>query len=448
VGQIKQASSRIDEVPLEPVYPFNQAGASIVLYEGPVGGVQESARAGAVELSLGSRPSLRWWVEAEKGDRYDHRDVGSVRLRRRGREWTVAAHRRSAIDGWIDQAEFSTPNADLRRVLVHWLNLPDVIGPIGLVRSEGGRSHWWAGRSRIEVDGWRLTLDTRPDHGDAFKDADTVHVYVLTHVMEIQRIDGSSFDVSAVQHLLEALRVGLSFAFGRWVAPVLPVGYDSSGQVVWEAWTSPICDPARRVGSAWLWRGRPDDLTELVTRTVAAFNDPDRRGSTRFQMQLAVQTVESGFVEQRIMAAFPALENLAWVALVLDGQMTPAEYEIKKPGNYAADKLRRLLTGAGIPTDVDAALPALAAFANHEGVDGPSAVTRVRNRLLHPRSPEDEIYRLDGLVQDTWLLVRYYLALLVLHSIGYQGAYVKLVPPTGWASNAVPVPWATRAADP
>jgi hypothetical protein len=51
-------------------------------------------------------------------------------------------------------------------------------------------------------------------------------------------------------------------------------------------------------------------------------------------------------------------------------------------------------------------------------------------------------------VQDTWLLVRYYLALLVLHSIGYQGAYVKLVPPTGWASNAVPVPWATRAADP
>jgi hypothetical protein len=119
--------------------------------------------------------------------------------------------------------------------------------------------------------------------------------------------------------------------------------------------------------------------------------------------------------------------------------MTPKAYKDER----VEDRLRRLLTGASIPTDIDsAALPALAAFANAERLDGPAAVTRVRNRLIHPKSPTDETYRHDGLVRDVWLLVRHYLTLLVLHSIGYAGSYVKLVPPTGWVGDTVPVPWA------
>jgi hypothetical protein len=232
---------------------------------------------------------------------------------------------------------------------------------------------------------------------------------------------------------------------GRWIAPVLPVGYDSSHRIVWESWASPICDPAERVGSAWLFTGRPDDLTELLTRTVAAFNDEHRPGMTRFQMQLAIQSVGVGFVEQRIMAAFPALENLFWATLVLSGQMTARNYKSEK----AEDKLRRLLTAANIPTDVDVgALPALADFAQREGMDGPGAVTQVRNRLIHPKVPNDQIYHLDGLVQDAWLLARHYLTLLILHSLGYQGSYVKLVPPGGWASAAIPVPWTINPTSP
>ncbi|WP_446216281.1 hypothetical protein [Micromonospora sp. IBHARD004] len=438
-------AGRVDEdrnaEPLTPVYGFSEPGASIVLHSGPLGVVGTAARSGRVELSLGSRPGLRWHVEPDEGDQLG--DLGAVRLRlhRRGRQWTVDAHQRSINEGWINHAEFAEPSVDLRRVLVHWMNLPNILGPIVLFAAGSGRRQWWAGRWQAQVDGWVLTLDGRPDHRDALKDAHLQHVHVLTHVMDIRRSDGSSFDVPAVRHLLESLRVGLSFAFGRWVAPLLPVGYDSRGRIVWEAWTSPICDPAQRIGSAWLYAGRPDDLTELVTRTVTAFNDDSRPGITRFQMQLAVQAVESGFVEQRIMAAFPALENLAWQALVLDGKMTPTAYK-KEP---AEDKLRRLLNGAHIPTDIDAAaLPALAGFASTERLDGPTAVTRVRNRLIHPKSPTDQIYRHDGLVHDVWLLSRHYLTLLILHSIGYQGSYVKVVPPAGWSSDATAVPWAVN----
>jgi hypothetical protein len=439
-SQSDQTDKRRLMEPLTPVYAFGEPGMPIVLYDGLLRTVGPTECPGRVLLSLESHKGLRWHAEPSEGDRLG--DLGAVPLQvqRRGRQWTIDAHCRSDNEGWINYAEFATPNAALQRVLVHWMNLPDIVGKVGLFASNAGGKHWWAGRWEAQVDGWTLTLDSRPDHREVLKDAHLRHLYVLTHTMEIRRSDGSSFDVPAAKHLLEALRVGLSFAFGRWVAPLLPIGYDTNDQIAWETWTSPICDPAERIGSAWLYPGRPDDLTEFVTRTLAAFNDHCRPGITRFQMTLGVQTVQSGFVEQRIMTAFPALENLAWQALVLSGQMTSTVYNSER----AQDKLRRLLTGAHIATDVDAAaLPALAAYASTERLDGPAAITRVRNRLIHPRSPDDQIYRYEGLVQDVWLLVRRYLTLLILHSIGYQGSYVKLVPLAGWAGDTVPVPWQT-----
>jgi hypothetical protein len=89
------------------------------------------------------------------------------------------------------------------------------------------------------------------------------------------------------------------------------------------------------------------------------------------------------------------------------------------------------------------ALPTLAAFARAENLsDGPAAVTAVRNRLVHPQTLYDQIYHLDGLALDVWLLSRHYLNLLILHSINYQGSYVQLLPPFGWAGDAKSVPWA------
>jgi hypothetical protein len=426
------------EAQLQPVYPFNDPGGPIVVYDGPVGGVAACKRRGSVELAFNGKPSVRWSIELDPDD--FSMSTGSVDLvlRRGERDSTVTAHRNTPDSGWFNRAEFVTPDPQLQRVVVHWINLPNIQAH-GRIATE---ENCWIGRWQIAVDGWRLTLDRRHDY-DGVTKIETAPLFVLTHVMEVRRADAASFDVVSASHLLECLRVCFSFAFGRWVAPTLPVGYDSADQVVWEEWTSPICDPYQEIGAAWLYRLRSDDLIELVERALPAFLDPARPGITRFQMVLAVQSVETGFMEQRIMAAFPALENLAWVTLVLGGLVTRREYRNSQiwPGER---RLRRLLQLAQVPVNIDtAALPALAAFAATENVrDGPAAVTAVRNRLIHPKNPHDQIYHLSGLVQDAWLLSRHYLTLLILHSIGYQGSFVKLVPPGGWAGDAKPVPWA------
>lgn len=73
--------------------------------------------------------------------------------------------------------------------------------------------------------------------------------------------------------------------------------------------------------------------------------------------------------------------------------------------------------------------------------DGPDVVTKVRNYLVHPEEAQAEVYRIPGLVMETWLLARHYLSLLVLESLGYQGAHQNLSRMRGTASEAEDAPW-------
>ena len=138
------------------------------------------------------------------------------------------------------------------------------------------------------------------------------------------------------------------------------------------------------------------------------------------------------------------LEHLMWQTLVLEGGMSERQYL----DQVAHEKLRRLLINAHIPTDIDAELlPVTAKFAAEDqqrqgkALDGPDVVTWVRNRLVHPRGTQERVYRLEGLVAEVWRLTRHYLALLILHSLGYQGSYRDLRKTRGRAGEVGDVPW-------
>jgi hypothetical protein len=103
--------------------------------------------------------------------------------------------------------------------------------------------------------------------------------------------------------------------------------------------------------------------------------------------------------------------------------------------------LRYLLEEARISTDIDPSLfPSLAAYATSLGIDGPAAATKVRNQLVHPRRPEQELQRHEGLVQDAWLMFRRYLTFLILHDIGYRGSALDPGKLSGWVWETDPVP--------
>lgn len=157
-------------------------------------------------------------------------------------------------------------------------------------------------------------------------------IFLLTHVMEVCRADGGHVTVEQAESVLEHLRITLSFAFGHWVSPVLPRGYDDHDLVVWERWSAPICDPLRKVPPGRLYTGRPDDLTELVGRAIPALSDRTCPGATRLQMRMATSAMESGFIEppvppdKRALAAARSAEQAAEPAAgpaPLAGRVTP-----------------------------------------------------------------------------------------------------------------------------
>ncbi|MFF3214942.1 hypothetical protein ACFYYB_30420 [Streptomyces sp. NPDC002886] len=127
-------------------------------------------------------------------------------------------------------------------------------------------------------------------------------------------------------------------------------------------------------------------------------------------MQYAITAItDRGFVEQRIMSGAAGLEHVMWQELVLSGRLTEAEYASR--ARPAHDKLRTLLTESGVDLRVCAdRLPAAAAYATRQQVggarpaDGADVVTRVRNRLVHPKETQEPVYGVQGLVTDTGLL--------------------------------------------
>jgi hypothetical protein len=429
--------------PLPPAYPFNEPGQPIVLHDGPVRGLAPHDAPGVVELSCVPDPGVVWRIE-------DRSVVGvpgdpvTLVLRRPDGDAPVTGVWRVRHDGWSNGAVIGNADAPLKRVVTHWFNLPNFHGPIALTRTTEV-DDWWLGRWGMEVGGWRLTLDVRPDHAQVWRNLHEAHVYVMTHVMEIRRANGAAFTAAEAEPLLNALHVGMSFALGRWAAPMLPVGEDNTGKVGWEDWHPGHCDPARNMSPGWWHERQHTSLTDFLGRVIPAFADPDRLPALRLQLMFGIAAMnDRGFVEQRVMMGAAGLEHIMWQILVLEGGMSQRQYRDLD----AHELLRRVLTDAHIPTDIDAGLlPITARFAAEEKqrqgkvLDGPDVVTWVRNRLVHPKDIQERVYRLEGLVAEVWLLTRHYLVLLILHSLGYQGSYRDLRKTRGWVGEVDDVPW-------
>jgi hypothetical protein len=403
------------------VYPFNEPGQPIVLHDGPVGGLAPHDAPGVVELSRIPDPRIIWRIEHPSVVGVPG-DPAAFVLRRPDGDAPVTGVWRSRHDGWSNGAVIGKTDAPLKRVVTHWFNLPNLHGPIALTRTTEGGDHWWLGRWEMEVDGWKLTLDVRPDHAQVWRNLHEAHVYVMTHVMELCRADGAAFTAAEAEPVLTALHVGVSFALGRWAAPMLPVGEDNTGKVVWEDWHPGHCDPARKTSPGWWHEQQHSSLTDFLGRVITAFADADRLPALRLQLMFGIAAMnDRGFVEQRVMMGAAGLEHIMWQILVLEGGLSESQYRDQD----AHEKLRRLLTDAQIPTEIDAGLlPITARFAAEEQqrqgklLDGPDVVTQIRNRLVHPRGAQERVYRLEGLVAEVWRLTRHYLVLLILHSLG------------------------------
>lgn len=166
---------------------------------------------------------------------------------------------------------------------------------------------------------------------------------------------------------------------------------------------------------AWWDTHTGDDLASFVLSYLLAFLDPDEHPIVRHVVQHVIATNNAGTTgEAKIMLAQAGLKYLAWVTLVLSGRMSKRKYK----DLHASGALRSLMTDARIPVDVPPDLDAVKELAQREDLDGPGAVARVREGLVHPKD-HDKSYRIDDLVWQTSRLCLEYAELPMLHRVGY-----------------------------
>ncbi len=354
---------------------------------------------------------------------FEHADLGEVSV-------PVTAHS-SEGSGSVGQA--SLGSGPLHRVVVHWLNLPWMM-PADTLRDPG---RVWAGRVEMVAGPWRLTLDSRPDHSKMLSELeDEERQYAVTHIGQIERVDGAAFENLEALRLLQGWQLALSFALGRWVAPAFPVGFDGSDHRVWEFWAPWRCDGNSGYQS-WWDPFTADDLADYVSRFLVSWFDAGDYPVVRHVAHHVIAANHAGMTgEARVMLAHAGLQYLGWVDFVLSGRIPKKRYRDLP----AEEQLRMLLTRARIPTSIPQPLEAVEQVGRQRHLDGPGVCIWLRNRLVHPKS-QTEPYEVPQLVWQCSQLFLEYGELLLLERLGYAGHYQRRYPPGRWAHDRELVPF-------
>jgi len=424
--------------PVRPVYPFGAPGAPIELYSGDISVGSADPLPGRIYVDLAGDLQVRWHV-AESTPPFELGDIDlGLQLPDSG-PTIVPARIDSAVGaGRVLNVDFGNSTASCDRVVVHFTNLPWVFP-------------WGTGRWQVSGAGWNLVLEGRPDHSNVFDQLRNSVFFAVTHVGELRRASGRSFTPAAAQKALEAFQVALSFALGRYVAPVAPVGFNAAGRRVWEQWALWRCDPVPGY-LPWWDRNDGEDLQAFVKLFLAAwFSRKEHDVTWHLARHLIAAQHRDTTLEAKIMLVHAALEYVSWVTYVLSGIRSRKKY-----GDATAEEhLRELLQAASIPTTIPRSLVAMRKRSQQMRrderrkdptqprkplPDGPQVLSWLRNRLVHPKDA-GEPYRIEDLVSDAWRLVTEYGELLLLHRVGYQGRYLPRSNTSLWKS--IKVPWAT-----
>jgi hypothetical protein len=435
----------------KPIYETAAVNQPVKLYEGELelkqGGETLPGR-GSVQLEWLPRPRLRFSLDLRPPIR-KHPALESGRLHLLGNNWDARVSvlgcsasfgaGATKLTGEVDDFEVGQ-SQHVAAILFHIVNFKDYIG---LAVCDELRQRAWKGRSVIEAGEWRITVDKTEEAEPLFKELKNIGGFAITHVGKLERRDGKEFAAKKSENLFEALFRYLSFCRGAWVAPVLPVGFDESGNRVWEKWRGWKIERWRSVDN-WFNILSEEGLSNGFPGFYQRWQDARWNEALLLSNHWYVEAnMCAGGVEGSIILAQSAFELLGWTCLVEEkSALSERGYE----NLPAMDKLRLLLSICGIPAAIPASLSKLAAGAKqNQWKDGPQALTEVRNALVHskPAKRKRVFDEHQAIVHEASDLSLWYLELVILNKSAYLGRYSNRVAGARWRGEEVePVPWA------
>ncbi len=252
----------------------------------------------------------------------------------------------------------------------------------------------------------------------------------FTYNGTITRSDGADISVDEVTVLLETLRLFLSFARGGYCSLALVEGKDEHGAQSWVRWGSHDVSELGN-GHSWLMRvGGDDILTGLFPKFC------DLLGSKNGWRDTIARTIDWYLRSNEsppyvgLLLTQAALERLS--CQILGGE---------RPRKFIEKALKKL-PGLGDSIPVPSSCQELLGLGKWQSA--PHALVDLRNDLVHP---EETLTGVSDLVyHEAWNLGQWYIEMMLLNLLGYQGSYRNRL--GSWRQGASPipeVPWLTHS---
>ena len=301
----------------------------------------------------------------------------------------------------------------------------------------------WRGRLILEAESWYISIDRLENFGDIMKSLKSKGGYAITHVGTLERSDKKPFTTEEADDVLEALHWFLSFSRGFRTSPILLVGYDNSGEKVWEKCTYYTTSPWRSVHSWFADSQDSCSLSKLFPGFLNRWRSTTWNQPIRFAIHWYLESIaQAGAVQGSIVLMQAAFEILAWTLLVEEKAII-SQQEFKRL--LAAEQLRRLLLQCGVPLEIpDSLTDLLKASKELNWVDGAQALTEIRNAIVHPNPKKRQKYLNRPFPEqiDAYKLGLWYLELILLNLFEYKGDYFnRIANKKFYQENIEAVPW-------
>lgn len=334
-----------------------------------------------------------------------------------------------------------------------------------------GRTYW--GATVVEVDGWSIRLEPRPDVSTkAVRDHQRNAVtHLLTHVGEIRRADGSGFASTEAEEAMDVLSFAMTLFTGRNIACVLAVGW-ANGQPVWSEWGQSRPIHRRESGLDWFDEMHGSaSLGELIRCCFVAVRD-DALWTVLKLATGYLLSAHASTVQMRVSLPVAAIQLIAdnWFTQFADSGDRKSNSVMKDLG--AAEKYR-LLLGAmhlspAVPVHlthlcllseqiaeaqenkpaVGPTMPISTASQSHpkKSVDAVKCVITLRNKVEHPKKNSRE----DLSIQQ-WAEAGFFatdsLLLGILLMLRYNGSHLGLSATNRTSGSGTAVPWTAPATE-
>ncbi len=330
------------------------------------------------------------------------------------------------------------PNADIRSVTFGVLNFQEFYGRNDKFIDIDGSSRR-LGSSVITLDNFRIEITENPDLSENKKFLRRNDGYTVTHVGLIERCDRKTYRAMDAANILRAIRAFLSFARGAacgliLVKAVMPNGTDAIlewGTTHTESW---LCG-----SETWL---PTNDGGDILSRLFPQFLDlccnPDWKDTMFTVIDWYLNCNVAPF-HVGIILAQAALESLSYKVL-------------QRKFRSKHEQISRALSSLGISESIPGSCSRLARWLTsaqtHDAKgpgDGPDAITKIRNDLVHAHKKCESIP--PEAQMDAFRLSQWYMEMMLLRKLGHDGRYRNRVSAAGRGALEN-VPWAAKASTP